>query len=74
MLELMSYGLTGLAAVVVIAFCFAYGDEFPLLEQPSIDLMDKAHSLPSWQSGEGNAGAIYSGVPNESAQGEAFRV
>jgi hypothetical protein len=74
MLELMSYGLTGLAAAVVVAFCFAYGDEFPLLEQHSIDLMDKAHSFPSWQSGERNAGAIYSGVRNESVRGEAFRV
>jgi hypothetical protein len=73
MLELMSYGLTGLVAVVVIAFCFAYGDEFILLELRSIDLL-KAHSLPSWQSGERNAGAIYSGVPNESVWGEAFRV
>jgi hypothetical protein len=26
MLELMSYGLTGLAAVVVLAFCFAYSE------------------------------------------------
>ncbi len=74
MLELMSYGLTGLAVAVVVAFCFAYGDEFPLLEQHSIDLTDKPHSLPSWQSGERNAGAIYSGVPNESARREVFRV
>jgi hypothetical protein len=73
MLELVSYGLTGLAAVVVIALCFAYGDEFPFLEQRSIDLMDKAHSLPSRQSGERNAGAIDSDVPNESVR-EAFRV
>ena len=29
MLELMSYGLTGLTAALVIAFCFAYGDELP---------------------------------------------
>ena len=74
MLELMSYGLTGLAAVVVIAFCFAYGDEFLFLEQRSIDLMDKAHAPPSWQSGERNSNAIYSGVPNEPARGEAFLV
>lgn len=27
MVELMSYGLTGLTAMLVMAFCFAYGDE-----------------------------------------------
>ena len=29
MLELASYGLTGLTAILVIAFCFAYRDELP---------------------------------------------
>lgn len=27
MLELMSYGLTGLTAMLVISFCFSYKDE-----------------------------------------------
>ena len=71
MLDLMSYGLTGLTAVVVLAFCFAYGDESPLLER-SIDLINKAHPLPFWRSGERNVSAIDSGTPNESVRGEVF--
>ena len=59
MLELMSYGLTGLAAVVVIAFCFAHGDEFsPGLEKGSIDQMDEALWPLSRQSGERRAGHL----------------
>jgi hypothetical protein len=33
--ELMSYGLTGLTAMLVIAFCFAYGDELPRTREKS---------------------------------------
>jgi hypothetical protein len=45
MLELTMYGLIGLAAMLVIAFCFAYADEFsPLREQSSFDLIINAHS------------------------------
>jgi hypothetical protein len=29
MVELTSYGLTGLTAMLVVAFCFAFGDEIP---------------------------------------------
>jgi hypothetical protein len=29
MVELTSYALTGLTTMLVIAFCFAYGDELP---------------------------------------------
>ena len=44
MLELVSYGLTTLAAITVTAFCFAYGDELPpALEKPSFDPINKAH-------------------------------
>ena len=35
MVELMSYGLTGLTAMLVIAFCFAYGDELPRTREKS---------------------------------------
>ena len=44
MLELTIYGLMGLAAMLVIAFYFAYGDEFPpAREKPSFDLINNAH-------------------------------
>jgi hypothetical protein len=33
MLELTIYGLMGLAAMLVIAFYFAYGDEFPAVRE-----------------------------------------
>jgi hypothetical protein len=29
MVELTSYGLTGLTAMLVVAFCFAFGDALP---------------------------------------------
>ena len=44
MVALTSYALTGVAAMLVIAFCFAYGDEFPpTLEKSSFDLINNAH-------------------------------
>jgi hypothetical protein len=44
MLELTIYGLMGLAAMLVIAFYFAYGDEFPSdRETSSFDLNDNIH-------------------------------
>ena len=44
MLELTIYGLMGLAAMLVIAFCFAYADEFsPAREKSSFDLINNAH-------------------------------
>jgi hypothetical protein len=43
MLELAIYGLVGLATMLVIAFYFAYGDEFsPAREKSSLDPIDKA--------------------------------
>jgi hypothetical protein len=73
MLELMSYGLTGLAAIVVIASCFVYREEFSAgPEKRSIDLINKAHWPLSRRSGEKSAGATYSGVPTESVRGEAL--
>jgi hypothetical protein len=52
MLELMSYGLTGMAAMVVLASGFAYRDEFSLRGNPSINLTNKALGLLSQRSGE----------------------
>jgi hypothetical protein len=44
MLELTMYGLMGLAAMLVIAFGFAYADEFsPAREQSSFELINIAH-------------------------------
>jgi hypothetical protein len=43
-LELTSYGLTALTAMMVVAFCFAYGDELPRTrEEFSCDLISAAH-------------------------------
>ena len=57
MLELTTYGLMGLAAMLVIAFYFAYGDEFPAArEKSSFDLINNAHSNDSQmiETGTGN--------------------
>jgi hypothetical protein len=44
MVELTSYGLIALTAVLVIAFCFAYGDELlSTREKSSRDLIVDAH-------------------------------
>ena len=44
MLELTIYGLVGLAAMLVIAFYFAYADEFsPVREKCSFDLIKNPH-------------------------------
>jgi len=44
MLELIIYGLMGLAAMLVIAFFSVFGDEFPpAQETPSFKLINKAH-------------------------------
>jgi hypothetical protein len=44
MLELIMYGLMGLAATLVIAFCFAFVDEFsPVRNKSSLHLINNAH-------------------------------
>ena len=44
MLELTIYGLMGLAAMLTMAFFWAYGDEFaPDRETSSFDLINNAH-------------------------------
>jgi len=44
MLELTMHGLMGLTAMLVIAFYFAYRDEFPpARETSSFDLINNAH-------------------------------
>lgn len=72
MLELVSYGLTGLAAMVVMASCCAYSDEFPLRGKRSINLTDIAFGLLSRRSGERRTGTVCSVVPSKPVPGEAF--
>lgn len=44
MVELTSYGLTGLSVVLVMAFCFAYRNELPRTrEKSSYDLINNPH-------------------------------
>jgi hypothetical protein len=44
MRELTICGLVGLTATLVIAFCFAYADEFsPARERSSFDLINNTH-------------------------------
>ena len=44
MVELASYGLTGLTAMLVMTFCFAYGDELRRTrEKSSYGLINNAH-------------------------------
>ena len=60
MLELAFYGLTGLTAMLVIAFCFAYGDDLPrTCGKSSYDLINSAHVDTSTVVETGH-GAIYS--------------
>jgi hypothetical protein len=57
MLELTIYGLMGLAAMLVIAFFSAFGDEFPpARETSSFDLISNARLRDSQmiESGTGN--------------------
>jgi hypothetical protein len=72
MLELVSYGLTGLAATVLMAFCFAYSGEFYLPGKPLIDQTDKALWPLSRRAGDRSTGAICSGVSSKSVPGETF--
>jgi hypothetical protein len=70
-LKPVSYGPTGLAAMVVMASCCAYSDEFSLRGKCSIN--HNALRLRSRQSGERSTGTIYSGVASKPVPGEAFR-
>jgi hypothetical protein len=57
MLELIIYGLIGLAAMLVIAFFSVFADEFPpAQETPTFDLINNAHSNDSQmiETGTGN--------------------
>jgi hypothetical protein len=54
MLELTIYGLVGLAAMLVIAFYFAYTDEFSSgQEKSSFDLINNPHLSDTQMIGSG---------------------
>ena len=44
MVERMSYGLTGLTGMLVIAFCFAYGDELPRYSREVLTNYDRINN------------------------------
>jgi hypothetical protein len=58
MVELTSYGLTGLIAMLVMAFCFACGDELPSTREKSRYDLNNAHmnDSPMIKTGTGNPG------------------
>jgi hypothetical protein len=72
MLEVASYGLTGLAAVVVMASCLAYRDEFSLWRKRPVNGMNRRNSPVSLRAGQRNADAFYGGVSSKSVPREAF--
>jgi hypothetical protein len=70
MLELVSYGLTGLAAMLVMASCCAYSDDLHLRRKRSINLTDKAFGLLTRRASERYH--AHSGVRSKSVAGEVF--
>jgi hypothetical protein len=72
MLELVSYGLTGLATMVVMASCCAYSDELYLQRKRSISLTDKALGLLTRRASERSTGTLYSSAPSKCMPGEAL--
>jgi hypothetical protein len=72
MLEVVSYGLTGLAAVVVMASCLAYRDEFSLWRKHKVNLMNRRVWPLSLRAGQRSAAAFCSGVSSKPVPGEAF--
>lgn len=71
MRELVTYGLTGLAAMVVMVSRRAYGSQFYLQGKRSINLTDKALGLFTRRSGERSTCTIYRFVPSKSVPGGA---
>jgi hypothetical protein len=60
MLELTSYGLTGLVAMLTVVFCFAFKDDCALAKKtPSLDPIDNAHLLRTPMPVETGPGAVY---------------
>jgi hypothetical protein len=72
MLELVSYGLTGLAALVIVASCLAYSGEFSLWGKRSIDLMDRRRWPLSLRVLGVLSPTLSVSGPSESVQGEAL--
>jgi len=71
MLELMSYGLTGLAAAVVLASCFAYSDKASTAPEKRSTVYDDEACWPtSRQTGERSACALDNRGPGGSGPKE----
>ena len=58
MLELTSYGLTGLVAMLVIAFCFAFSDDLGLAKEGPPSDPNNPHVHGSPMPAETRAGAV----------------
>jgi hypothetical protein len=66
MLDLTMYGLMGLAAMLVLAFYFAYRDDFPRArETSSFDLTHNAHLNDSQIIETGTGNPQYRGTPGK---------
>jgi hypothetical protein len=72
MLEVVSYGLTGLAAVVVMASCLAYRDEFSLRRKRPVNPVNRRDWPLSLRAGQRSADALCRAVSSKSVPGEAF--
>ena len=72
MLEVVSYGLTGLAAVVVMASCLAYRNEFSLRRKRPVNTVNRRDWPLSLRSGQRSAEAFSRCVSNGSVPKEAF--
>jgi hypothetical protein len=69
MLELVSYGLTGLAALVIVASFCASSGAFYFRGKRLINLTDRELGLLSQRSGERSTGIIDRSVLRRSVQG-----
>ena len=66
MLDLTMYGLMGLTAMLVLAFYFAYRDEFPpARETSSFDLINNAHLNDSQMIETVTGNPRYRGTPGK---------
>jgi hypothetical protein len=73
MVELTSYGLTGLTAMLVMAFCLAYGDELPRTREKSSHDLSNNRQVNDSRLVETGHGAVYSdGFRTDRGTAEAF--
>jgi hypothetical protein len=69
MLELTIYGLMGLVAMLVVAFCFAYADDFaPARERSSLDPHKNAYLNDSQMIETGTGNLRFRGIVGNQQQ------